>query len=142
MTRPSRVVAGLLLILIPTIQFGGTFLIRLNTVETAGFHDNPLRQNFLRAGHAHAGVLVILALVAMLYVDRAVLSSGVRTVVRWLFFAAPLFISGGFFGAVVHDPNVTRPAPLFNLVYVGAVLLAVAVVTLGVGMLRREPAGP
>jgi drug/metabolite transporter superfamily protein YnfA len=32
---------------------------------------NPLRQDLWRAGHAHAGVWLILALVALRYVDEA-----------------------------------------------------------------------
>jgi len=35
--------------------------------------DNPLRQNFFRAGHAHAGVIVILSLVCQILVDAAAL---------------------------------------------------------------------
>jgi hypothetical protein len=31
--------------------------------------DNPLRQNFFRAGHAHAGVIVILSLVCQMLAD-------------------------------------------------------------------------
>lgn len=32
---------------------------------------NPLRQDLWRAGHAHAGVLLVLSLVALRYVDEA-----------------------------------------------------------------------
>jgi hypothetical protein len=31
--------------------------------------DNPLRQNFFRAGHAHAGVIVVLSLVCQMLAD-------------------------------------------------------------------------
>jgi hypothetical protein len=132
----SRFVAGLLLVLVPTIEFGGYSLILLNTVETAGYLDNPVRQNFFRAGHAHAGVLVILSLVALLYVDRATLSDGAKALVRWSLFAASLLMSGGFFGSMA-PPSTTRPSGLIVLVYLGALSLAVGVVTLGIGLLRR-----
>jgi hypothetical protein len=33
--------------------------------------ENPLRQDLWRAGHAHAGVWLILALVGLRYVDEA-----------------------------------------------------------------------
>jgi hypothetical protein len=43
--------------------------------KSSGYMDNPLRQNFFRAGHAHAGVIVILSLVCHGYAagwgDRA-----------------------------------------------------------------------
>jgi hypothetical protein len=34
--------------------------------KARGYMNNPLRQNFFRAGHAHAGVIVILSLVCEL----------------------------------------------------------------------------
>ncbi len=40
--------------------------------------DNPLRQDLWRAGHAHAGVWLILALVVLRYVDEANLSDGMK----------------------------------------------------------------
>jgi hypothetical protein len=43
---------------------------------------NPLRQNLFRAGHAHAGVPLILSLVAYLYVDEATLSLAWKRVVK------------------------------------------------------------
>jgi hypothetical protein len=39
----------------------------------SGYIDNALRQNFFRAGHAHAGVKVILSLICQLLVDAPVL---------------------------------------------------------------------
>jgi len=41
--------------------------------KSSGYMDNPLRQNFFRAGHAHAGVIVILSLVCQLLAGRAML---------------------------------------------------------------------
>lgn len=135
----SRFVAGLILVFVPTIEFGGYSLLLLNTVETAGYLDNPVRQNFFRAGHAHAGVLALLSLVALLYVDRAALSAGAKALVRWSLFAAGMLVSGGFFASMA-SPSATRPNGLIALVYLGALLLAVGVVTLGIGLLRRDRA--
>src|SRR5437667_8574290 len=44
--------------------------------------DNPLRQNFFRAGHAHAGVIVILSLVCQMLADAAVLPTPMLWFVR------------------------------------------------------------
>ncbi len=64
MTREARMMAGIILITVPTIQYGGYFLLTSLMSKGSGYMDNPLRQNFFRAGHAHAGVIVILSLVA------------------------------------------------------------------------------
>jgi hypothetical protein len=56
--------------------------------------------------------------------------------VRWAVFAAPLLVSGGFFGAIVRA-NQTEPGPLLALVYLGAICVCVGVVTRGVGVLRQ-----
>jgi len=42
---------------------------------------------------------------------------------------APFFLS-------VVSPNATKPNGLMNLAYVGAVFLAAAVLTLGIGLIR------
>jgi hypothetical protein len=58
MTREARMMSGIILITVPTIQYGGYFLLTSLMTRGSGYMDNPLRQNFFRAGHAHAGVIV------------------------------------------------------------------------------------
>jgi hypothetical protein len=70
MTDATKLIAGLLLIAITTIEFGGTFLLSM----LSGKHSEFQRSMF-RAGHAHAGVLVILALIALVFTDQAGLSA-------------------------------------------------------------------
>jgi Ni,Fe-hydrogenase I cytochrome b subunit len=65
MTSQARFMSGIILITVPTIQYGGYFLLRSLTDRTSGYMDNALRQNFFRAGHAHAGVIVILSLISV-----------------------------------------------------------------------------
>jgi membrane-associated PAP2 superfamily phosphatase len=84
------------------VEYGGTYVIRL-VRGSAPATDLQLR--FASAGHAHAGVLVILTLVALPYAERPSLEA-----------------SGGSWPATAS-------------VYVGAACLAAAVVTLGVGLL-------
>jgi hypothetical protein len=57
----SRQLAGILLLAVPTIEFGGWSLLRMIARRIPGYLDNPVRQNLFRAGHAHASVLVLLA---------------------------------------------------------------------------------
>ena len=66
MTREARMMSGIILITVPTIQYGGYFLLTSLMTKGSGYMDNPLRQNFFRAGHAHAGVIVILSLVCQM----------------------------------------------------------------------------
>jgi hypothetical protein len=48
---------------VTAIAFEGARLLTMIFRREPGYIDNPVRQNLWRAGHAHAGVLVILTLV-------------------------------------------------------------------------------
>ena len=135
MSPQSRKTAGILLVLLPTVEIGGVSLLSLLNRDPS-YTANPLRQNLWRAGHAHAGVLLVLSLVALRYVDEARLSEGGRALVRTAIPAAAILLPAAFFFSVL-DPRATAPNPLIALAYVGAVSLAVGLLTLGVGLLRR-----
>jgi hypothetical protein len=96
MSSASRVVAAVLLVALVTVEVGGGSLLAMLTRRMPGYLDNPLRQNLFRAMHAHAGVWVVLALIGMLYVDHAQLSSGLQMLVRATLFAAPVLFALGF----------------------------------------------
>jgi Ni,Fe-hydrogenase I cytochrome b subunit len=55
--------SGIILITVPTIQYGGYFLLTSLINRSSEYLDNSLRQNFFRVGHAHAGVIVLLSLI-------------------------------------------------------------------------------
>src|SRR4029453_12202847 len=74
MSRESRMLAGILLIVLPTVMYGGLSLLYFLTGGEAGYVDNPLRHDLWRAGHAHAGVYLVLSLVMLRYVDETELS--------------------------------------------------------------------
>jgi hypothetical protein len=67
MSSQSRLVAGVLLILLPTVEFGGASLLSL-LIGDPEYTQNELRQDLWRAGHTHAGVLMMLSLVTLRYV--------------------------------------------------------------------------
>ena len=119
----------------PTIQYGGYFLLTSLMDRSSGYLDNALRQNFFRAGHAHAGVIVILSLICQLLADGAVLPDPLLWMVRLGVPLAAILISAGFFFSMLA-PTASQPSPAVRLIYVGAVILAISVVTLGVGLLR------
>lgn len=97
--------------------------------------DNPLRQNIFCAGHAHAEVFVLLSLVWQILADAAALPASLLWLARLGVPAAAIFLPMGFFPSVA-SPKATAPNRTVSLIYLGAVLLAVSVVTLGVGLLR------
>jgi hypothetical protein len=76
MSRESRRIPGILLIVLPTVVLGGVSILSL-LVNDLAYIENQLRQDLWRAGHAHAGVLLVLSLVILRYVDEAALSDDV-----------------------------------------------------------------
>ena len=135
MTYESRLLAGILLIILPSVMIGGVSILSLLIGDPA-YMQNPLRQDLWRAGHAHAGVWLILALVALRYVDEANLSNVMKWVVRGSIPIAAILVPAAFFLSVLL-PDSRVPNRLVYLAYVGAVLLAVGVLALGVGLIRR-----
>ncbi|MEQ4717109.1 MULTISPECIES: hypothetical protein [unclassified Nonomuraea] len=134
MSPQSLSTAGVLLITVPGVAFGGVTLLKFLMRNVPGYLDNPVRRGLWRAGHAHAGVLVLFSLVAMLYVDQASLPEGVKALTRALIVAAPILMPLGFFLSVVR-PSDTKPSRLIWLTVAGGVCLAVGTLTLGVGLL-------
>jgi hypothetical protein len=136
MSRESKIMAGLLLIILPTVMFGGVSLLSL-LIGDPSYRANALRQDLWRAGHAHAGVFLLLSLVALRYVDEANLSDALKWLVRLAIPAAAIFIPAAFFLSVL-SPAATEPNGFIYLAYVGALSLAAGVLTLGVGLIRGK----
>lgn len=135
MTDATKLIAGLLLISVTTIEFGGTFVLSILSGKHPEVTD--FQRSMFRAGHAHAGVLVILALVALLFADQAGLSAPVGWAVRIGFAIAPILVSGGFFGAAAGAGR-TQPGGLIALLWVGVFVLGGSVITLGVALIRAR----
>jgi hypothetical protein len=135
MTFEAKLMCGIILLTVPGIQYGGFFLLRVLTGGYGSLALNDLQKSMFRAGHAHAGVLVILSLICQLLTDEAALSVPVSWLVRAFIPASALLISGGFFFSVMGR-DVVKPNGMIALIYVGIALLAVGLVTLGIGLLR------
>lgn len=84
-------------------------------------------------------MLLVLSLVALRYVDEARLGERARWFVRLAFPAAAMLLPAAFFLSVL-DPAATEPHALILLAYGVAVLLVVAMVTLGTGLVRHDRA--
>ncbi len=131
----SRKTAGIILVVFPTVLYGGVSLLLMLKGHEPGYIDNPLRQDLFRAGHAHAGVLLILSLVAVRYVDEARLGDGWKRFVRSGIPLAAILLPTGLFFSVL-SPDATTPNGMIYFCFVGALVLAAALVALGVGLLR------
>ena len=139
MARESRMLGGILLIVFPSVMYGGLTLLQFLTRNEPGYADNPLRHDLWPAGHAHAGVYLVLSLVMLRYVDEARLSPFWKWIARTGVPIPAILIPAAFFLSVV-SPSSKEPSGLINLAYVGAVFLAAALVSLGAGLIRSARA--
>jgi hypothetical protein len=140
MTREAKMFSGIILITVPTIQYGGYFLLTSLMDKTSGYMDNPLRQNFFRAGHAHAGVFIILSLVCQVLADDALLPASLLWAARIAVPLAAILIPAGFFFSML-SPTATQPSSAVGLIYAGALVLATGVLLLGIGLIRSAISG-
>ena len=134
-SRRSQKSAGILLVLFPTVVYGGVSLLTLLVNPKSGYMTDPLRQNLFRAGHAHAGVLLVLSLVALRYVDEASLSERLKRFVRAAIPSAAILLPAGFFFSVLA-PAAPETNRLIYLAYAGGVVLAAGLLVLGIGLLK------
>lgn len=115
-----------------SVESGGWVLLKFLTDA-----DAPSRHKvaFFKAGHAHAGVLLTLALVYYLYLPRA-------DYARWLEWLCGIILTVGILGHstgfFVHAfaGRENEPSVGTTLTRAGAVLLAVALVILAVGLVK------
>jgi hypothetical protein len=131
LSDPSRIVAGVVFITVPTIEFGGYYLTR---VVRGHVPLTEFQKSFARAGHAHAGVLVILGLVGLLVVDAAAMSGFWATVGRLAIPIAAILMPAGFFASSAGK-DVNQPNRAIIVLWLGALSLAIGALTLGIGLL-------
>ncbi|MBA3899692.1 MAG: hypothetical protein H0X62_05690 [Bacteroidetes bacterium] len=137
MEDTSRRLAGVLFIVLPTVAFGGVSLLTLLISPESGYMENPLRQDLWRAGHAHAGVFLILSLLILRYVDDANLSKGLKRFIRIGTPVSAIIVPFSFFFSVL-EADATEPNALIYLTYIGFGLLTITFLILGVGLLRSR----
>ncbi|MET8361776.1 hypothetical protein [Micromonospora sp. NPDC005171] len=134
MSSATLTTAGILLITVVAVAFGGLTLLAHLARRKAGYLDNPVRRGLWTAGHAHAGVLVLFALAVLPYVDQADASNDTRTLIRSLLVAAPILMPLGFFLSVAR-PQDTRPNKLIWLTVAGGVSVSAGALLLGINLL-------
>jgi hypothetical protein len=133
LSREARLFCGVMLLTVPTIMYGGATLLGILTRGGAGVTSGLVLDEtqwaLFRAGHAHAGVWVILSLFLQVLLDATTLSTAPRLVARSAAPIGAICVSGGFFG-LAFLPGLRL------LLYFGAVSMMVALVLTAIGLLR------
>lgn len=134
--QPTTILPIVAVLLLPTVEYGGWALLtaitggRLAVGELADW-----QKGFWRAGHAHAGVLLVLSLVYLLYLPRAEFSRTTEWIAGIVLLVGVLAQSGGFFlHMAVGQPG--RPSAGTKLTRGGGLLIAAALITLAVGLIQ------
>ena len=136
MTTETKKTSGIIILTVPTIVYGGYFLLTVLSGQHNELGLTDFQKAMFRAGHAHAGVLVILALVAQLFVDQTNLNNTWKRIVRITMPLAAILISGGFFAAA-SGQGLIQPNNLIAILYAGIAVFVTGLVTLGVGLLKK-----
>lgn len=131
MSDESRILAGILLLSLVTVETGGLYML---AIVRGKAEVTPFQEKFARAGHAHAGVLLLLALLCQVFADATSQSGALDWLSRSGVAVAALLMPGGFFFSSMGAGR-TQPNKLIWMVFAGAALLAVSLVSLGVGLL-------
>ncbi len=127
----TAVLIGILLLALVTVESGGYLLTR---VVRRKVEANALQVSFFRAGHAHAGVLLVLSIAILSVIDFAALDGLWGFAARTLVPVAAILMPAGFFLSVLgRDPQ--RPNRLILLLWAGAASLTLGLIAAGVGML-------
>lgn len=125
------ILIGILLLALVTVESGGYFLTR---VVRGMAPANRLQQNFFRAGHAHAAVLLVLSIAILSVVSYAALDGFWMWLARVGVPIAAILMPAGFFLSVLgRDPE--RPNRLIVLLWVGVLFLTAALITAGIGLI-------
>jgi hypothetical protein len=132
--RNTRSLIAFTLFALVTVEIGGWSLLGLLASED---RLTPFQEQFFRAGHGHAGVLLILALVYLILVERTDWRPGARLGLSLTLLAGILLQSGGFFVHMLVGQEQRASAGTW-MTRAGAVLLAIALVSLGVGLLKSR----
>lgn len=136
MSRDAKVMAGITILVVPTIMYGGWTLLGILTQGSVGPASGGLKLTetqwaLWRAGHAHAGVWTVFSILLQVLLDSTRLSAALTWLARVCAPVSAVVLSGGFFGLAF--------APSFRLLlYLGICTLLIALLTTAVGLLRSH----
>ena len=132
--EPTRALPIIALVSLVAVESGGWSLL---TYLTGREGLSRQGEQFFRAGHAHAGVLLVLSLAYFIYLGRTGFSTTTQWALGAVLLVGILAQSGGFF---VHLLLGAEREPSIGTVVtrVGGVLLAFALLALAVGLARAS----
>jgi hypothetical protein len=127
---PVRWLAVAAIVGVVGVVYGGWALL---TFVTGREGLSPAQQRFFRDGHAHAGVLLVLSLVYLRYLEDTGFSEELRWAAGATILLGVMAQSGGFF---VHMASADKSAPSAGtkLTRAGALLIGLALLLLAVGL--------
>jgi hypothetical protein len=134
LSRDAKVLAGIILLTVPTVQYGGLAILGMLTHGVAGMGGAEAgltaeQLTLFRAGHAHAGVWLILSLLIQVLLDAARLPAATKWLARVAAPVGTLALSGGFFGLAFKSE-------FRFLLYFGALAMFASLILTAIGLFR------
>lgn len=136
MTSLAKLMCGITLLTVPSIAYGGYFLLTILSGYTR-LTLTDFQKAMFRAGHAHAGVLVLLSLIAQLLIDNTQVAFWLELFMRIGFPLAAILVSGGFFAAASGN-GLVQPNKFIAVLYLGIFVLVISVVILGIELIKSK----
>ena len=122
-------------IMLPVVMVGGSLLLRRLIVGDA----TAFQSTWIRAFHAHGGVLILMSILYYLFMDRTALSRSTKHISCLTLFVGIGALVGGFMiHAITGQPGEGSLGTVFNLA--GAVLMASALIVLVYGLITMPAA--
>ena len=134
MSDATRWMVALAFISLPTIAFGGSFLLTLLKRQVGTENITSVQREYFKAGHAHAGVLVTIAIIGQIVLDYSRFQDWAVWLLRIGLFISPIFISAGFFGGAPRKEG-DKPGSLVKLISFGAIIFSLSTLGLGISLL-------
>src|SRR5690625_3710484 len=97
MNTDTKKAASWLIIILPTVIYGRFSILNLMLTKSVWTAYNPIRITLFRASHAHACILLMVSLIYYLYVDKAFLSTNLKSILKTLIPVSAIFRPAPFF---------------------------------------------
>ena len=136
----TRFACGILLLVVPLIEYGGVVLLRSVVFRDFSSAGNRCRRELRHSGYTHSGTLLLLAVVCQFLVDLANLPPGVAWLVRIGVIAGAVLVPAGMLLSTGAPPT-DQPEPAMEVIFFGDLLLAASVLILGAGLLGAFSVG-
>lgn len=127
----AQTTAGIVLLAAITVASGGWLLLQILRGSVAA---TDFQKAFYRAGHAHAGVLIILGLVCLLLTETTSLTGGWLWLSRTGVLIAAILMPAGFFFSAIGAGR-SSPNRWIILLWIGVVFLVAGLATCGIGLI-------